>query len=75
MNFIADSDAAGKRLDVWLAGKISDGSRSHVQKLIADGLVTVDGANVKSSHKLAGGEAVDVAEVVAATIKFNEAKR
>ena len=69
MNFIADSDAAGKRLDVWLAG-ISDGSRSHVQKLITDGLVTVDGAHVKSSHKLAGGEAVDVAEVTAAEVEY-----
>lgn len=65
MNFIADSDAAGKRLDSWLAEKIPDGSRSHIQKLITDGLVTVDGARVKSSRKLAVGEVVDVAEVTA----------
>ena len=65
MKFSADDTAAHKRLDVWLNEQLSDKSRSHVQKLIADGLVTVDGEHVKASHKLTGGEVIHVEEVAA----------
>ncbi|MBE8954230.1 MAG: RluA family pseudouridine synthase [Quinella sp. 2Q5] len=70
MNFIVESDAAGRRLDVYLSEKFSDGSRSHVQKLIAEGLVTVDGAKSKPSRKLAGGEVIRVEEIVAADVEY-----
>lgn len=70
MNFIVESDAAGRRLDVYLSEKFSDGSRSHVQKLIAEGLVTVDGAKSKPSRKLAGGENIRVEEIVAADVEY-----
>ncbi|WP_420961273.1 RluA family pseudouridine synthase [Brucella sp. IR073] len=44
---IADADAAGKRLDQWLAGELGpDLSRSRIQSLISDGQVTVDGKPV-----------------------------
>ncbi|MEZ0294574.1 MAG: RluA family pseudouridine synthase [Solirubrobacteraceae bacterium] len=59
-------DAAGERLDVFLAGHT--GSRSAAQRLIDDGRVTVDGAARPKRHVLAGGETVAVAapEAVAA---------
>ena len=69
MNFLAE-DAAHKRLDVWLNDKLSDCSRSHVQKLIADGLITVDGVQVKASHKLAGGEVIHVQEAPAVETEY-----
>lgn len=66
--FQAENDAAGRRLDVWLNEKFPDKSRSHLQKLIADGFVTVDGAIVKASYKLTGGEIINVREVDAVEI-------
>ena len=65
MIFTVEENFSPRRLDVYLNEKIPDKSRSNVQKLIADGLVTVDGAKVKSSHKLAGGETICVEEVAA----------
>ena len=70
MKFFADDTAAHQRLDLWLNEQLADKSRSHVQKLIADGLVTVDGARVKASHKLTGGEVVHVEEVAAVEVEY-----
>ena len=70
MIFTVEENFSARRLDVYLNEKISDWSRSHVQKLIADGLITVDGANVKASHKLAGGEVIRVEEVVAVDVDY-----
>ena len=58
-----------RRLDVYL-NEHSEWSRSHVQRLIADGLVTVDGARVKASHKLTGGEVVRVEEVDSVAVEY-----
>ena len=59
----ADADAAGLRLDQWLAGLLApDVSRSRVQALIRDGHVAVDGRTIEEpKKKLAGGETVTVA--------------
>ena len=46
----------GERLDVVLAG--AAGSRSHAQRLIDDGRVTVDGAPRPKRHKVRAGELV-----------------
>ena len=59
-----------RRLDVYLNEKFADKSRSHIQKLIADGLVTVDGALVKVSHKLTGSETICVEEADAAEVEY-----
>lgn len=49
---IADSDAAGKRLDQWLAAALGpELSRSRVQSLIADGHVTIDGAPARETKQ------------------------
>lgn len=57
---IADADAAGKRLDQWLAAQLApDLSRSRIQSLIAEGQVTVDGNPVREpKHKLREGMSV-----------------
>jgi 23S rRNA pseudouridine1911/1915/1917 synthase len=57
---VVDAAAAGERLDRWLAARIPDLSRARLQALIADGRVRVGGAARKPSHRVAGGERVDV---------------
>lgn len=56
------AEAAGSRLDAWLAGVLADEglSRGKVQSLIKDGKVLLDGATVKPKLKLAGGESLDL---------------
>jgi 23S rRNA pseudouridine1911/1915/1917 synthase len=56
----AGPQAAGVRLDRWLAEAIPDLSRSRVQALIAEGRVRVDGAVPKAAHRLRGGERIEV---------------
>ena len=53
-------DAAGKRLDAWLAAQLDGVSRSRVQTLLSHGDVIVDGKPAKASLKLRGGEIVEV---------------
>jgi len=60
----AGADAAGERLDVFLAAHA--GSRAAAQRLIDGGHVTVDGAVRAKRHVLAGGELVRVEEPAAA---------
>lgn len=61
MNLLADKK--NLRLDIFLSEKFSDWSRSHIQKIISDGKVTVDEKIVKPSFKLSGGEFISVAEI------------
>ena len=61
MEFLADKK--NLRLDIFLSEKFSDWSRSHIQKIISDGKVTVDKKIVKPSFKLCGGEIITVAEI------------
>jgi 23S rRNA pseudouridine1911/1915/1917 synthase len=60
----AGAEAAGERLDVFLAPHA--GSRAAAQRLIDGGHVTVDGAVRPKRHVLAGGERVRMAEPAAA---------
>jgi 23S rRNA pseudouridine1911/1915/1917 synthase len=53
-------DAAGKRLDAWLAAQLENVSRARVQLLLSESKVLVDGAAAKPSLKLRGGETVEV---------------
>ncbi len=60
-NFFAVSEeAAGQRLDRFLATILSDMSRTHVQTLIDEGRVLVNGLAKKSSYRLEVGETVAV---------------
>lgn len=52
--FIVPAEAAGDRLDVFLVRQMPDWSRSQIQRLIRDGLVTVGAVPAKK-----GGEAIE----------------
>jgi 23S rRNA pseudouridine1911/1915/1917 synthase len=53
--------AHGERLDKWLVSLAPEFSRSHLQQLVADGLVTVQGGvATSSSRRLSAGSAVQV---------------
>lgn len=53
-------DVEAERLDSFVARSIDNITRASVQKLIADGEITVDGTPRKSSLKLQGGERIEV---------------
>jgi 23S rRNA pseudouridine1911/1915/1917 synthase len=53
-------DNGGKRLDVALANELSDFSRAQCQRLIKEGNVTVNGHVTKPSHRLEGGEHIEI---------------
>jgi len=51
--------SAGARLDRWLSDRLPDLSRARLQALIRGGLVRVDGAVLKTAHRLRGGERIE----------------
>jgi 23S rRNA pseudouridine1911/1915/1917 synthase len=54
------ADAEPERLDSFIARSLGEVTRSTVQRLIDEGLVTVGGASPKASLKLRGGERITV---------------
>jgi len=59
--FVATSNDAGKRLDVFLAGQIPDWSRSQLQDLIRRALVSVNSrAARKAGEKVEAGDRITV---------------
>lgn len=54
------SDAAGQRLDQFLAAQIPDISRARVQQLLREGKALVNGSAAKPSLKLRGEEQVTI---------------
>ena len=63
--YTVPDDAAGQRLDQWLALKIPDVSRVRVQQLIEQEKITVNGVTPKASMRLKGGEEILVTGRVA----------
>jgi 23S rRNA pseudouridine1911/1915/1917 synthase len=53
-------EAAGQRLDAWLATQLENVSRARVQLLLSESKVLVNGAPAKPSLKLRGGESVEI---------------
>src|SRR5262245_2000128 len=53
-------EAAGERLDRYLAGLDAVGSRTEAERLLATGHVLVDGVTRAKSYRLAGGERVEL---------------
>ncbi len=60
MTLDVPSEAAGERLDAFLAGPL--GSRSRAARLIEAGLVLVDGTAARKGHRVRGGEVVAIVE-------------
>ena len=54
------AEAAGERLDVWLAGVLPDFSRARIQALMREGNVTIDGRAVRASDRLREGQIIIV---------------
>ena len=59
-SFIAEAAAAKMRIDAFLAKALPHISRARVQLLIENGQVAVNGTVAKASHKLRGGEQIDI---------------
>ena len=55
-----DCTDAGIRVDSWLSDQFEDLSRSYLQKLIKEGLVSADDRPVKANYRLRGGEILKV---------------
>jgi 23S rRNA pseudouridine1911/1915/1917 synthase len=60
LDVVVPPDAAGERLDRFLAAVPGIATRSHAKQLIAAGRVIVDGATRKSAYLLRGGERIEV---------------
>ncbi len=67
--FTVDAESEGDRLDVYLAGLLPQHSRSQIQRLIREGLVTVGGARSRPNHAVKPGQhvVVEVPEPAPAT--------
>ncbi len=60
-NFTVEEEDAGRRIDLFLAGKISEGySRTALQRIISSGAVLLNGLPVKPCHKVALGDSVQI---------------
>lgn len=55
---LVPADAAGTRLDQWLATQLADVSRVRVQQLIEQNKITLNGKTPKPSVRLKGGEEI-----------------
>ena len=56
--FIVNAEQAGQRLDRFLASQLPDMSRTHIQLLMEEGRVLVDGGAMKPSHRIEQGATV-----------------
>lgn len=59
-DFIVKEKDRDERLDKYLFGALKELSRSYIQNLIEDGLVTVEGERHKASYRVSPGERVKV---------------
>ena len=60
LNLVPTADAAGKRLDHFLASHLPDTSRARVQQLIEEEKVLVNDAIAKPSRRLRGDERITI---------------
>jgi 23S rRNA pseudouridine1911/1915/1917 synthase len=54
------SGDAGRRLDLFLAQRVPELSRTRIQELIREGNVRVNGNKAKASHRISAGEVIEV---------------
>jgi 23S rRNA pseudouridine1911/1915/1917 synthase len=59
-SYEADPEAAGRRLDHWLAGQPPQLSRSQVQRLMDRGLVMINGRLGRPSSRLQAGDLIEM---------------
>lgn len=58
--FIVNTADKGQRLDVFVTGKISKLSRSQIKRLAEDGMIRLNGADVKASKSVSAGDVVEI---------------
>ena len=58
--FAAEKEDVGTRIDVFLAENMEDLSRSGVQKLIDEGMITLNGGKTKANYKRREKDIIDV---------------
>ena len=61
--FKIDSALSGERIDKFLSKNLKDVSRSRIQKLITEGKVLVNGAQVTKHHKMQSGEEIKIEDL------------
>jgi len=69
------AEAAGERLDRFVAALPEVASRAEAERLLAGGAVRVDGAPRPKSHRLAGGETLEVDWTKPETLKLEPEER
>lgn len=57
---VVPAEAAGRRLDQWLASRLPDASRVRIQQLIEQNKILVNGSLPKPSSRLHGGESIEI---------------
>ena len=57
---VVEQTDEGKRIDVFLADKVPQHSRSYIQKLLKDGLVLADNEKVKQNYRVRAGNIIDM---------------
>src|ERR1700722_11127340 len=58
--FTVNAEQAGERVDRFLAVMLPHLSRSHIQSLMDEGRIQVNGTACKRSHRVEAGETVDI---------------
>jgi 23S rRNA pseudouridine1911/1915/1917 synthase len=59
--FVVAAEHAGARLDRYLAERLPELSRTRIQELIDEGRARVNGAPARRAHRMAAGEAIEIA--------------
>ncbi len=59
-HIVVAGEDAGRRLDLYLAARLPELSRTRVQELIAEGRVKVNGARAKRAYRVAERETIEV---------------
>ena len=61
--FIIDPEYSGERIDKFLSNNLKDVSRSRIQRLIIEGKVLVNGAQVSKHHRLICGAEINITDL------------
>lgn len=59
-DIIITDEAAGQRIDAYLADNLEELSRSRIQSMLKDGDILINDAPVKANYRLLGGEQVKI---------------
>jgi 23S rRNA pseudouridine1911/1915/1917 synthase len=59
-NLTATATDVGRRLDLFLAERVPELSRTRIQELTHEGKVRVDGRIAKAAHRISAGESIEI---------------